>query len=134
MKQKLSQLQTPSLAGFIREKNLRGAISENGEDSAESIRAMLLLKKEVKPPVAYHANDKAGMLSRVINPLLGNLSAKQRIDNTGKQGCFPVLSIRCLADRLPFAWITTTRAARWKILKGNVHYEKDKDRTDRHWT
>ena len=71
MKQKLSQLQTPYLAGFIREKNLRGAISENGEDSAESIRAMLLLKKEVKPPVAYHANDKAGMLSRVINPLLG---------------------------------------------------------------
>lgn len=108
MKQKLSQLQTPSLAGFIREKNLRGAISENGEDSAESIRAMLLLKKEVKP-------------LWLITP-------------TTKQGCFPVLSIRCLADRLPFAWITTTRAARWKILKGNVHYEKDKDRTDRHWT
>ena len=32
---------------------------------------MLLLKKEVKPPVAYHADDKAGMISRVINPLLG---------------------------------------------------------------
>jgi 3-dehydroquinate dehydratase len=32
---------------------------------------MLLLKKEVKTPVSYHANGKAGMLSRIINPLLG---------------------------------------------------------------
>ena len=45
--------------------------AENEEDLAESIRTMLLLKKEVKPPVAYHANGKAGMLSRIINPLLG---------------------------------------------------------------
>ena len=45
--------------------------AENEEDLAESIRAMLLLKKEIKTPVAYHANGKAGMLSRIINPLLG---------------------------------------------------------------
>ena len=45
--------------------------AENEEHLAESIRAMLLLKKEVKTPVAYHANDKAGMASRIINPLLG---------------------------------------------------------------
>ena len=37
----------------------------------ESIRAMLLLKKEVKTPVAYHANGKAGLLSRIVNPILG---------------------------------------------------------------
>ncbi|MBQ3014691.1 MAG: hypothetical protein IJD75_06125, partial [Clostridia bacterium] len=36
-----------------------------------SIRTMLLLKKEIKTPVAYHANGKAGILSRIINPLLG---------------------------------------------------------------
>ena len=41
------------------------------DDLAESIRAMLLLKKEVKTPVAYHVNGKAGMASRIINPLLG---------------------------------------------------------------
>ena len=46
--------------------------AENEDDLAESIRAMLLLKKAVKTPVAYHANSKAGMASRIINPLLGS--------------------------------------------------------------
>ena len=32
---------------------------------------MLLLKKELKTPISYHANGKAGMLSRIINPVLG---------------------------------------------------------------
>ena len=32
---------------------------------------MTLLKKELKTPVSYHANGKAGMLTRIINPLLG---------------------------------------------------------------
>lgn len=45
--------------------------AENEDDLAESIRAMLLLKKEIKTPVAYHANGKAGMPSRIINPVLG---------------------------------------------------------------
>ena len=45
--------------------------TENEEDLAESIRTMLMLKKEVKTPITYHANGKAGMLSRIINPLLG---------------------------------------------------------------
>lgn len=45
--------------------------AETEDDLAESIRTMLLLKKEIKTPVAYHANGKAGMLSRIINLLLG---------------------------------------------------------------
>ena len=45
--------------------------AETEDDLAESIRAMLMLKKEVKTPVSYHANGKAGALSRMINPLLG---------------------------------------------------------------
>ena len=45
--------------------------ADNEEDLSESIRTMLLLKKEVKTPVSYHANGAAGMLSRIINPLLG---------------------------------------------------------------
>ena len=45
--------------------------AENEDDLAESIRTMLLLKREIKTPIAYHANGKAGMLTRIINPLLG---------------------------------------------------------------
>ena len=32
---------------------------------------MVALKREVKTPVSYHANGKAGSLSRIINPILG---------------------------------------------------------------
>ena len=45
--------------------------ADNEDDLAESIRTMLILKKEVKTPVSYHVNGAAGMLSRIINPLLG---------------------------------------------------------------
>ena len=45
--------------------------AENDDDLAESIRAILMLKKEVKTPISYHANGKAGVASRIINPLLG---------------------------------------------------------------
>lgn len=45
--------------------------AENEDDLAESIRAMLLLKKELRTPVAYHTNGKAGIMSRIINPILG---------------------------------------------------------------
>lgn len=42
------------------------------EDLEESIRTMLALKKAVKTPISYHANGKAGTLSRIINPVLGS--------------------------------------------------------------
>ena len=45
--------------------------AKTDDDLAESIRAMMMLKKELKTPVAYHCNGKAGMPSRIINPLLG---------------------------------------------------------------
>jgi len=41
------------------------------EDLAESFKAMILLKKEVKTRVSYHANGAPGSLSRIINPILG---------------------------------------------------------------
>ena len=46
-------------------------LAKNEDDLYESIRAMTVLKKEVKTPVAYHATGKAGIPSRIINPLLG---------------------------------------------------------------
>jgi 3-dehydroquinate dehydratase len=41
-------------------------------DLAESLKTMVILKKEIKTPISYHANGEAGMLSRIINPLLGS--------------------------------------------------------------
>ena len=46
-------------------------LAKNEEDLNEAIRAMMMLKREVKTPVAYHATGKAGIPSRIINPLLG---------------------------------------------------------------
>ena len=43
----------------------------NEEELLESFKTMMTLKKEVKAPVSYHANGKAGLFSRLINPVLG---------------------------------------------------------------
>ena len=31
----------------------------------------MVLKKEIRTPISYHANGKAGSLSRILNPVLG---------------------------------------------------------------
>lgn len=41
------------------------------EQALESMRTMVELKKEVGIPVHLHCNGKAGMLTRILNPLLG---------------------------------------------------------------
>ncbi len=46
-------------------------VAKTEEDLAECLRAMLLLKKELKTPVTYHAGGAAGAPSRILNPLLG---------------------------------------------------------------
>lgn len=43
----------------------------NEDELAESFKTMTVLKKEVKTPVSYHVSGKAGILSRIINPILG---------------------------------------------------------------
>ena len=45
--------------------------AENEDDLTESIKTMMVLKKEIKTPISYHTNGKAGIISRIINPLLG---------------------------------------------------------------
>ena len=45
--------------------------AQTEEDLLESIKTMMALKKAVKTPVSYHAAGKAGMLSRILNPILG---------------------------------------------------------------
>ena len=46
--------------------------AETEEDLIESFKAMIALKRELKTPVSYHAAGKAGMLSRLVNPVLGS--------------------------------------------------------------
>ncbi len=47
-------------------------IATNEDELVESFKSMVMLKKEVKTPVVYHAAGKAGNLSRFVNPMLGS--------------------------------------------------------------
>ena len=71
----MSSTQVVELALFLQERSpdiIKIVTSaENEDDLMESIRAMTMLKQEVKTPVSYHVNGKMGKLSRIINPLLG---------------------------------------------------------------
>lgn len=49
----LSAIPAPAVAGCVRE------------------RTMPVLKRALKTPVSYHANGKAGVPSRILNPLQG---------------------------------------------------------------
>lgn len=46
-------------------------VAKNEDDVNESIRAMMALKKELKTPVTHLATGSAGLLSRIVNPILG---------------------------------------------------------------
>jgi len=67
--------QTVDLALFLEKRNPDiikiVTRADNHSDLVESFKTMILLKKELKTPISYHANGKAGMLSRIINPVLG---------------------------------------------------------------
>ena len=71
----MSAEQVVDLALYLRKRNPDiikiVTLAKTEEDLAESIRAMTYLKREVDVPVAYHATGKAGIPSRIINPLLG---------------------------------------------------------------
>lgn len=45
--------------------------ADTEEQMAEAIRAMVLLKREVKTPVSYHCSGKFGGITRLVNPALG---------------------------------------------------------------
>lgn len=71
----MNSTQVVELALFLEKRNpdiIKIVTAASNEDEMmESIQAMLLLKKEVKTPISYHANGKFGGLSRIINPALG---------------------------------------------------------------
>lgn len=67
--------QVVELALFLEKRNpdiIKIVTKANDDgDLIESIKTMITLKKEVKTPVSFHANGAAGMLSRILNPILG---------------------------------------------------------------
>lgn len=71
----MNSTQVVELALFLEKRNpdiIKIVTAATNEDEMlESIKAMLLLKKEVKIPVSYHANGKFGGLTRIVNPALG---------------------------------------------------------------
>lgn len=71
----MSSEQVVDLALFLEKRNPDiikiVTIAESEDDLTESLKTMLMLKKEVKTSVTYHAGGKAGNLSRIINPILG---------------------------------------------------------------
>lgn len=71
----MSTKQVVDLAKFLEQRNPDiikiVTTAQTQEDADEAIRTMIALKQEVKTPVSYHANGKAGIRTRIINPLLG---------------------------------------------------------------
>lgn len=71
----MNSTQVVELALFLEKRNpdiIKIVTNATNEDEMiESIKTMLLLKKEVKTPVSYHAKGKFGGLTRIINPALG---------------------------------------------------------------
>ena len=71
----MNSTQVVELALFLEKRNpdiIKIVTAATNEDEMlESIKTMLLLKKEVKTPVSYHANGKFGGFTRIVNPALG---------------------------------------------------------------
>ncbi len=71
----MSAEQVVELALFLERRNPDiikiVTIAQTDDDLIESFKAMSMLKKELKTKVSYHAGGKAGLLSRIINPILG---------------------------------------------------------------
>ena len=96
--------QTVELALFLEKRNPDiikiVTIADNTDELAESIKTMSVLKKEVKTPVSYHAGGAAGMLSRILNPLLGGQIAfcVDRYDESCTPEQLDLRTVRAVVD------------------------------------
>ena len=68
-------------------------IANDEQELLESIKAMMLLKKELKTPISYHAGGEAGKLSRILNPILGGHIAFC-VDRYNEESTFEQLDLR----------------------------------------
>ena len=72
------------------------------DELVESFKTMVALKKEVKTPVSYHANGKAGSLSRIINPILGGqiIFCVDRFSQSSTMEQLDLKTVKALVDNL----------------------------------
>ena len=100
----MSAEQVVDLALFLRKRNpdmiKLVTLAKSEEDLSESIRAMTLLKREIDIPVAYHATGKAGIPSRIMNPLLGGHIAfcVERYDEASDINQIDLRTARAIVD------------------------------------
>ena len=75
-------------------------VAKTEEDLIESIKAMSMLKKEVKTKVSYHASGEAGSLSRIINPMLGGqiIFCVDRYKENSTMGQLDLRTVRAVVD------------------------------------
>lgn len=98
--------QVVDLALFLEERSpdiikiVTKAVTE--EDTEEAIRTMIALKHAVKTPVSYHANGKVGMLSRIVNPILGGqiIFSVDRYKEGSTMEQVPLKLVRSIVDNV----------------------------------
>jgi len=76
--------------------------AETEDDMLEALRTMRILKRELPIPVSYHASGKAGMLSRMINPILGSHIAfcVNRYDSASTMEQLDLRTVRSIIDNV----------------------------------
>ena len=72
------------------------------EDLAHSINAMIMLKKEVKTPVSYHASGPSGAPTRMINPILGGhmIFCVDRFDESSTMEQVDLRAAKAIVDNI----------------------------------
>lgn len=71
----------------------------NEEQLLECFKTMVMLKKEVKTPISYHTSGKAGILSRIVNPLLGGQIAFC-VDNYNEGSTMEQVNLKCAVEAI----------------------------------
>ena len=98
--------QVVELALFLEKRNpdiIKIVTAATNEDElVESFKTMVALKKEVKTPISYHANGKAGSLSRIINPLLGGqiIFCVDRFSESSTMEQLDLTTVRAVVDSM----------------------------------
>jgi len=96
--------QVLDLARFLQERNPDiikiVTKAETPEDLEEAIRTLQVLKREIKTPISFHASGKAGIPSRIINPILGGQIAfcVERFDEGSTPEQLDLGSVRAIVD------------------------------------
>ncbi|MBO4572247.1 MAG: type I 3-dehydroquinate dehydratase [Clostridia bacterium] len=74
--------------------------AKDDDDLMESFKTMRMLKKEVSVPISYHVSGAAGILSRIINPILGGqiLFSVDRYSESSTMEQLDLKTVRSIID------------------------------------